>query len=52
VYVGNANDVAAIVKDRRQKLGWTQQNLADAMGVIRQWWCRWRPVLNALSSGW
>jgi transcriptional regulator with XRE-family HTH domain len=37
MYVGNVDDVAAVVRDRRRSIGWAQQRLADAMGVTRQW---------------
>ncbi len=29
--------LGAAARDRRQRLGWTQQQLADAMDVTRKW---------------
>lgn len=37
MYAGNPQDLGAIVKERRRELGWTQQDLAAAMGATRQW---------------
>ena len=30
-------DVAAIIRDRRRQLGWTQAQLASRIGVGREW---------------
>ncbi len=33
----NADDVGAVLRQGRTKKGWTQQHLADMLGVTRQW---------------
>lgn len=30
-------ELAAVVRERRKRLGWSQQDLADHVGVGRQW---------------
>lgn len=35
--VRTPTDVGALVRDRRQRLGWKQEDLARRVGVSRQW---------------
>jgi len=35
--IRNVADVAALIRDRRIQLGWTQQDLADKTGTSRKW---------------
>lgn len=35
--IRNANDIGALIRDRRSKVGWDQQTLADRVGVSRLW---------------
>lgn len=37
VYARTSRDVAAVVRQRRKTLGWTQADLAAAAGVTRAW---------------
>gem|GEM_PF-2622493 len=37
MYINTTRDLASIAKQRRIALGWSQQALADRMGVTRQW---------------
>ncbi len=37
MYAKNAADLANIARGRRKELGWTQQQLADKVGVNRFW---------------
>ena len=35
--VKTSNDIGALIRDRRSQLGWTQEKLADQVGVSRLW---------------
>ncbi|MGO1591073.1 MAG: helix-turn-helix domain-containing protein [Ancrocorticia sp.] len=37
MYVGSALDIGAVMRERRKEKGWSQQDLAEAMGATRQW---------------
>lgn len=38
--VGTARELGAAVRDRREQLGWTQQETADRASVSREWLLR------------
>jgi HTH-type transcriptional regulator/antitoxin HipB len=37
VLVGSMSDVGALVRDARSRLGWTQAELCERLGVSRPW---------------
>ncbi len=37
MHARTAREVGAVIRERRRKLGWTQAQLADTVGVTRAW---------------
>jgi y4mF family transcriptional regulator len=37
MWIRTAEDVGNVVRDQRKRLGWSQQTLADNVGVSRRW---------------
>jgi HTH-type transcriptional regulator / antitoxin HipB len=37
MHARTAREVGAVIRERRRKLGWTQAQLADNVGVTRAW---------------
>lgn len=37
MHARTAREIGAVIRERRRKLGWTQAQLADTVGVSRVW---------------